>query len=151
MVPCSPDWDEAYLAAMAEDEYPGDADLYGDPDNAPPAGTGQLVTCTGVPEVAGVATAVADEGSAVAEVAAGTGAVAVAAADGWAGEDEPGTGRDPPPHPAIRTAASTEPIANGDRILTPALSPLRRRARKHGRDNLRLAGVSSGPGASFSL
>jgi len=23
---------------MAEDEYPGDADLYEDPDNAPPAG-----------------------------------------------------------------------------------------------------------------
>ena len=38
LVPCSPDWDEAYLAAMAEDEYPGDADLYEDPDNAPPAG-----------------------------------------------------------------------------------------------------------------
>jgi len=38
LVPCSPDWDEAYLAAIAEDEYPGDADLYEDPDNAPPAG-----------------------------------------------------------------------------------------------------------------
>jgi hypothetical protein len=83
---------------------------------------------------------VADAGSGVAEVAPGTGAAvaAVAAADGWAGEDEPGTGRDPPPHPAIRSAASTEPIANGDRFLTPALSPLRRRARKRGRDNLRL-------------
>jgi hypothetical protein len=98
-----------------------------------------------VPEVAGVATAEADAGSAkaeVAEVAAGAGAaavaVALAAADGWAGEDEPDTGRDPPPHPAIRTAASTEPIANGDRFLTPALSPLRRQATKRGRDNLRL-------------
>ncbi|MFZ0188535.1 MAG: DUF222 domain-containing protein [Streptosporangiaceae bacterium] len=38
LVPCSPDWDEDYLAAMAEDEDPGDADLYEDPDNAPPAG-----------------------------------------------------------------------------------------------------------------
>ena len=38
LVPCRPDWDEAYLAAIAEDEYPGDADLYEDPDNAPPAG-----------------------------------------------------------------------------------------------------------------
>jgi hypothetical protein len=37
-VPCRPDWDEAYLAAITEDEYPGDADLYEDPDNAPPAG-----------------------------------------------------------------------------------------------------------------
>jgi hypothetical protein len=27
LVPCRPDWDEAYLAAIAEDEYPGDADL----------------------------------------------------------------------------------------------------------------------------
>jgi hypothetical protein len=38
LVSCSPDWDEAYLAAMTEDEDPGDADLYEDPDNAPPAG-----------------------------------------------------------------------------------------------------------------
>ena len=38
LVPCGPDWDEAYLAAMAEDEYPGDLDEYEDPDNAPPAG-----------------------------------------------------------------------------------------------------------------
>lgn len=37
-VPCRPDWDEEYLAAMAEDEDPGDLDLYEDPDNAPPAG-----------------------------------------------------------------------------------------------------------------
>jgi hypothetical protein len=37
-VPCRPDWDEEYLAAMAEDEDPGDPDLYEDPDNAPPAG-----------------------------------------------------------------------------------------------------------------
>ena len=38
LVPSSPDWDEAYLGAMADDEYPGDLDLYEDPDNAPPAG-----------------------------------------------------------------------------------------------------------------
>jgi hypothetical protein len=37
-VPCRPDWDETYLAAIAADEHPGDADLYADPDNAPPAG-----------------------------------------------------------------------------------------------------------------
>ena len=40
LVPCSPEWDEAYLAAMAEDEDPGDPELYEDPDNAPPAGAG---------------------------------------------------------------------------------------------------------------
>ena len=37
-VPQSPDWDEAWLAARAEDEDPGDPELYEDPDNAPPAG-----------------------------------------------------------------------------------------------------------------
>ncbi len=38
LVPQSPDWDEAYLAAMADDEDPGDPDEYEDPDNAPPTG-----------------------------------------------------------------------------------------------------------------
>src|SRR5579872_1442829 len=37
LVPQSPDWDEAYLAAQAEDEYPGDLEEYDDPDNAPPS------------------------------------------------------------------------------------------------------------------
>jgi uncharacterized protein DUF222 len=42
-MPSSADWpdysgDEAYLAALAEEEYPGDLDLYQDPDNAPPPG-----------------------------------------------------------------------------------------------------------------
>jgi len=60
-----------------------------------------------------------DAGRAVADVTAGAGAAALAAADGWVDEDEP----DAVPHPAIRTAASTEPIANGDRLLTLALSP----------------------------
>jgi hypothetical protein len=38
LVPQSPDWDEAYLAARADDEDPGDLDEYQDPDNAPPDG-----------------------------------------------------------------------------------------------------------------
>ena len=38
LVPQSPDWDEAYLAAMADDEDPGDPDESEDPDNAPPPG-----------------------------------------------------------------------------------------------------------------
>ena len=37
-VPQRPDWDEAWLAARAEDEYPGDPDEDEDPDNAPPPG-----------------------------------------------------------------------------------------------------------------
>jgi len=43
-VPQSPDLDEAWLAARAEDEYPGDLEEYEDPDNAPPSGLddGQL-------------------------------------------------------------------------------------------------------------
>jgi hypothetical protein len=38
LVPASAEWDEGYLQAAAEDEYPGDMDEYLDPDNAPPAG-----------------------------------------------------------------------------------------------------------------
>ena len=38
LVPQSPDWDEAWLAARAADEDPGDLDSYEDPDNAPPPG-----------------------------------------------------------------------------------------------------------------
>ena len=38
LVPQSPDWDEAWLAARAEDEDPGDLEEYEDPDNAPPPG-----------------------------------------------------------------------------------------------------------------
>jgi hypothetical protein len=32
LMPQSPDWDEAYLAARADDEYPGDLEEYEDPD-----------------------------------------------------------------------------------------------------------------------
>ena len=38
LVPQRPDWDEAWLAARAEDEDPGDPEEYEDPDNAPPPG-----------------------------------------------------------------------------------------------------------------
>ncbi len=37
-VPQRPDWDEAWLAARAGDEDPGDPEEYEDPDNAPPPG-----------------------------------------------------------------------------------------------------------------
>jgi hypothetical protein len=40
LVPQSPDWDEAFLAAPPDDEDPGDPGGYEDPDNAPPAGLG---------------------------------------------------------------------------------------------------------------
>ena len=35
LVPCRPEWDEAYLAAMAEDEDPGDPDLVRGPRQRP--------------------------------------------------------------------------------------------------------------------
>ena len=38
LAPSSPDWDEAYLAAMSDDEDPGDPEEYQDPDHAPPPG-----------------------------------------------------------------------------------------------------------------
>src|SRR6516162_381055 len=38
LVPQSPDWDQDYLAAAADDEDPGDLDEDQDPDNAPPPG-----------------------------------------------------------------------------------------------------------------
>jgi hypothetical protein len=38
LVPQTPDWDEAYLAALADDEDSGDPEEYEDPDNAPPPG-----------------------------------------------------------------------------------------------------------------
>jgi Domain of unknown function (DUF222) len=38
LVPQSPDWDEAWLAARADDEDPGDPEEDQDPDNAPPPG-----------------------------------------------------------------------------------------------------------------
>jgi hypothetical protein len=36
LVPCSADWPDDVL--YGDDEYPGDLDLYEDPDCAPPAG-----------------------------------------------------------------------------------------------------------------
>jgi len=38
LVPQSPDWDEAFLAAPLDDEDPGDLEEDEDPDNAPPPG-----------------------------------------------------------------------------------------------------------------
>ena len=43
LVPCSPDWpdwmrDEAFLAALAQEEEPGDPDDEEDPGSAPPPG-----------------------------------------------------------------------------------------------------------------
>jgi hypothetical protein len=55
LVPCSPDWDEAYLAAIGEDEDPGDLDAYEDPDNAPPAGLDDAELATLIAEAREIA------------------------------------------------------------------------------------------------
>jgi hypothetical protein len=48
LVPQSPDWDEAYLAARADDEYPGDPDDYEDPGCARPGHTATLAAIAAV-------------------------------------------------------------------------------------------------------
>ena len=74
--PCRPDWDEAYLAAMADDEDPGDQDLYEDPDNAPPFGLDDAQLTALIAEAREVIT---DQARA-AEFASRTGQTAVLAA-----------------------------------------------------------------------
>ena len=78
LVPQRPDWDEAWLAAMADDEDPGDPDEYEDPDNAPPPGMDgdQLAAL-----IAGAREITAEQVRA-AEVAARLGHTAVLAAAG---------------------------------------------------------------------
>ena len=78
LVPQSPDWDEAWLAARAEDEYPGDPDLYEDPDNAPPPGLDDAQLAALIAE----AREVTAEQVRAAEVAARLGHTAVLAAAG---------------------------------------------------------------------
>ena len=70
---------------------------------------------------------VLDAGGAVVEAAAIGGVAVVAMAAGRVLEDEGTAACSPPPQPAMRTAASTGPIANGNRLLTPALSQRVRR------------------------
>jgi hypothetical protein len=78
LVPQSPDWDEAYLAARADDEDPGDPDEYEDPDNAPPRG---LDDAELEALIAGALEMTADQARA-AEAAARLGQTAVLAAVG---------------------------------------------------------------------
>ena len=78
LVPQRPDWDEAWLAARADDEYPGDPESYEDPDNAPPPGMDddQLVA------LIAEAREITAEQARAAEVAARLGHTAVLAAAG---------------------------------------------------------------------
>jgi hypothetical protein len=78
LVPQRPDWDEAYLAALADDEDPGDPDEYEDPDNAPPAGLDDQELAAMIAEAREIT---ADQAR-VAEAAARLGHTAVLAAVG---------------------------------------------------------------------
>jgi len=87
-VPQRPDWDEAWLAARAEDEYPGDPDEDEDPDHAPPPGMDddQLVA------LIAEAREITAEQARAAELAARLGHTAVLAAIGAEGAGRRGPG-----------------------------------------------------------
>jgi Domain of unknown function (DUF222) len=76
LVPQSPDWDEAYLTAAADDEDPGDLDEYEDPDHAPPAGLDDVELEALIIEARGITA----ERAQAAEAAARLGHTAVLAA-----------------------------------------------------------------------
>jgi hypothetical protein len=88
LVPQSPDWDEAWLAARAEDEYPGDPDDFEDPDHAPPPGMDDDQLAALIAE----AREVTAERAYAAELAARLGHTAVLAAIGAAGAGRRGPG-----------------------------------------------------------
>jgi hypothetical protein len=93
LVPCRPDRDEAYLAALAEDCDPGDPDEDQDPDCAPPPGLDD----TGLAALIAEAREVTEDQARAADVAARLGQTAamgaVAAAIGRRGPGMPGSAR----------------------------------------------------------
>ena len=149
LVPCRPDWDEAYLAARADDEDPGDLDLYEDPDNAPPAGLDDAELAALIAE----ARAVTADQARAAEAAARLGQTAVLAAiaaevAGRRGPGMPGSAQSFPGEYASPAAgfASGKPLDGpGPRnrstcrgtTIRPALNPRQRASRRPPR---RLAG-----------
>ena len=96
LVPCRPDWDEAYLAAMADDEEPGDLDLYEDPDHSPPAGLDDAELTALITEAREMTAGQAETASAAARL--GYTAVLAAVAAEVAGRRGPGM--PPLPYPA---------------------------------------------------
>ena len=87
-MPQRPDWDEAWLAARAEDEYPGDPDEDEDPDHAPPPGMDDDQPAALIAE----AREITAERAYAAELAARLGHTAVLAAIGAEGAGRPGPG-----------------------------------------------------------
>ena len=79
-VPQSPDWDEGFLAARADDEYPGDLEEDEDPDNAPPAGLDDDELDALIAEARRAGRELALDQAAVAEAWARSGHTAVVAA-----------------------------------------------------------------------
>ena len=80
LVPQSPDWDEAFLAARADDEYPGDLEEDEDPDNAPPPGLDDDELDALIAEARRAGRELALDQAAVAEAWARSGHTAVVAA-----------------------------------------------------------------------
>ena len=102
LVPCRPDWDEAYLAALGDDEDPGDLDLYEDPDNAPPAGLDDAELAALIAEAREITAAQARAAAAAARLG-NTAVLAAVAAEV--------TGRRGPGMPAPRSGSPAGPRA----------------------------------------
>jgi hypothetical protein len=105
LVPCRPDRDEAYLAALADDEDPGDLDEYEDPDCAPPPGLDD----TGLAALIAEAREVTEDQARAAALMARAGTTgALAAADavamGRRGPGMPGSARSFPGEYSSRAA-----------------------------------------------
>jgi hypothetical protein len=105
LVPCRPDRDEAYLAALADDEDPGDLDEYEDPDCAPPPGLDD----TGLAALIAEAREVTEDQARAAALMARAGttgalAAADAAAMGRRGPGLPGSARSFPGEYSSRAA-----------------------------------------------
>ncbi len=113
LVPQSPDWDQAWLAARDGDEDPGDPDEYEDPDNAPPPGMDDDELAALIAEAREVTAGQAY----AAELAARTGHTAVLAAAGAVsagrrGPGMPGSAQSFPGEYASRAAgfATAKPL-----------------------------------------
>ncbi len=134
LVPCRPDRDEAYLAALAGDEDPGDPDEYEDPDCAPPPGLDD----TGLAALIAEAREVTEDQARAADVAARLGQTAamgaVAAAIGRRGPGMPGSARSFPGEYASRAAgfATGKPLDTAPGCAALGCSPAMRPATRTG-------------------
>jgi hypothetical protein len=109
LVPASADWpdwtqDEAYLAALAEEDEPGDLDLYQDPDNAPPPGLDDAQLAALIAEAREVTAGQARADVLAARLGESAAMAAVAAGIGRRGPGMPGSARSFPGEYLSRSA-----------------------------------------------